>query len=116
MADELNGTPVSYPSPPTPAPGVQTQEAVQGLAGNTTIPDPFPAPTPPTSPPVSTAPVPKSVPPAPSAPTYDNTDVGFRAAFRANIEWVIKETDLHTVGATPWRRESDNPINPNPKE
>lgn len=68
-----------------------------------------PAPaSPPTDAPNQVMPV-----PPPSAPTYPNTDIGLRQWFRSNIEWVIKETDLHTIGASQERREADNPVNPN---
>lgn len=49
-----------------------------------------------------------------SAPVYPSTDIGLRQWFRSNIEWCIKETDLHAQGATPVRREKENSVNPNP--
>ena len=83
---------------------IATQQAAAGAPSTAGVPADPPA-----------APAPLSPPPAKRAtPTYSADDIGLRLWFRANIEWVIKEMDLHGMGATAEQREASNPVDPNP--
>jgi hypothetical protein len=102
---------------------IATQQAAGGAHGTTEVPadpavpvvvaePPAPAPFVPTT--SNTDRVNRVLGNTQSAPTYPATDIDLRQWFRTNIEWVIKEMDLHGMGATPEQREISNPVDPNP--